>query len=179
MGKMTITEALSELNLISKKLDKQRHALKGACLKYSEHTDPYASDGGAKAFYNKTKQSIVDLEDNLVKIRKAIHAKNIETEITIKGLTKTIDEWLSWKKDIYEGSKNSLNDIENIINREVEEIKKNPKVKKDEADNVVLLTLEPSEDLAEIEKSKERLLTIYENLDGQLSLKNATTIIEY
>lgn len=179
---MTITEALSEINLITKKIEKKKPEVIGSLVFFEGQTDPYMSEGGTKAFYHKTMRSIKDLQDRLMKIRKAIHQKNIETTLSVDGVTKTMDEWLTWKKDIYPVYSSLLQIMETGLSTEVEKNKKSPRVFKTNPQDVneefKLTKLIPSVDLGELQKEREQIISIYEKLDGQLSLKNATTTID-
>lgn len=178
--KTTITEALSEINLIDKKLKKKRAEARNALFRYEELPDPYESEGGMKAYFNRVNQSIEDLEMNLQKIRSAIHKKNLDTKVKILHLEKSIDEWLTWKRDVYSSKAKFLQELEGCLKAEYDEVKANPKIfKKKEGEEFKIANLVSSKDLAEIERELAELIEINEKLDGQLSLKNATVVIDY
>ena len=49
-SRITITEALSEINLIKKKIEHKKKTAMGLLVKAEHAKDPYESEGGTKSF---------------------------------------------------------------------------------------------------------------------------------
>ena len=104
-NKMTITEALSEVQLIKKKLDASRAEIKQQLLKPDHVPDPYANNGGLASRNVSLAQGIVDLEKRLVTIRSRIAESNIKNTLTVSDRTQSIHDWLTWKREVLPGEK--------------------------------------------------------------------------
>jgi hypothetical protein len=179
MAKFTITEALAELKTIGKRLPaKQMHIL--ANLARQEGLkDPLATEGGSAVVIVQTRQSIADLQQRHVNLRLAIQEINRSTEITIDGETHSIAWWLTWRKEILPGRKQFLNQLRQQLSAmrqqaqqkgmQVVTVNQTPQALTDIVVNI---------DEALLAKEIEHLEAIEGELDGQLSLKNATTMIE-
>jgi hypothetical protein len=132
--------------------------------------DPLAKDGGAAEVVRRELQAVGDLEARIVSIRTAIQRANLETPISVEGQTRSIAEWLAWRKDVLPALKGFLGNTQNgIVSQRREFQKKNPGAP---AEDVIVNIDEKA--LAE---QIEKLNTIELTLDGQLSLKNATVLI--
>lgn len=180
MEKLTITEALAETKLIQRKLNKSRESVAGS-LCYYEHTkDPREASGGSKSFIKNELQSIYDNELRLERIRRAISDANNKTTINIAGKEKTISEWLTWKKEIAHDRKQFFQGLAQNIKNTVNESVRSPKVFKENPDSEpTIARIVVCAEVAEIEAEQMKQIEIEEKLDGQLSLKNATTTVEF
>jgi hypothetical protein len=176
--KITITEALAELNLIDKKITKKNQFITDNLYRYSHQTDIYKNDGGAKKLIEQEKQSIKDLENRKEKIRAGILKANMDNTIKIDKEKKTIYEWLVWKREIAANQINRLKDFYNSLNKANNDFKTSPKFYKNEEGENIISELIPHMDLNELQKEFEEKQEIYDKLDGLLSLKNATIVIE-
>lgn len=177
MEKITITEALSEINLIKKKIESKRKIVLGLLVSPEHMKDPYESVGGSEVFIKCEVQSIADLERRQINIRSAIAKANLDHEITVGEQTKSIHDWLTWKREIAQQAISFLNSIATSVKNELDQLTKLPKVYKNDKDETHLLRLKSNIDLPEINKSQERLNEMFETLDGKLSLRNATIIV--
>lgn len=93
MEKITITEALSEVNLIKKKIASKQNRITTALVRATHVADPFESEGGSKAMIKSELQGIHDLNRRLARIRAGISQANLETEITIGEDNRTIHDW--------------------------------------------------------------------------------------
>lgn len=178
MTETTITEALAALKVLDKRILKKREFIVANTLRQEMVKDPHAKDGGSVQVIARELQAIRDLEEQKVAIRRAIHKANSETEITIGKQTRSIADWLVWRRDVAPGDQNFLRQVSDGINRQRQDmLKKGAQVTTPEqakpTDIVVNLNEKQlSDDIEELEASLG-------TLDGQLSLKNATIIVSY
>ena len=177
MTKMTITEALSEINLIKKKLEHKKTAMQTLLIKADHVKDIYESEGGVTKHLQKEFQALSDLRRRFVSLRAAISEANLNHEITVGEKTLSIHDWLTWKREIAKEEQNHANYIVTTVNNYMTQSSKNPQCYDDAEGKKHLVTFTPTVDLAEWVKKQERLNDLLENLDGQLSLKNATILV--
>lgn len=178
MTTLTITEALAELKTLQKRIEKKRQAVAPYLLRQTIVVDPHVSiEGGSREYVRRERQAIADLARRVVSIRVAIQRKNHETPVTVGGETRTLAEWLAWRRETAEGELKFLQAIYGAIVKTRDDIvKKGGAVGEDvkiDQRNVVV-NLDEAELLTEIEHGE----TVRGTLDGQLSLKNATITIE-
>lgn len=173
---LTITEALAEIKTIEKRIQKKHEALVPFIGRQDGVRDPLDKQGGSVAYLKAELQSINDLGTRIVNLRIGIAKANTTNTISTNGQTKSISDWIVWRREvapqiqkIYGGIRSSVNNIRNQAQRtgaSVNAIDAKP------TDYVINL------DEAELNKKIEEMEEILGNLDGQLSLKNATVIVE-
>lgn len=179
MATYTITEALADLKTIGKRLEKKRAAVTPYLWRQDGLKDPLAKEeGGSAGFVARERQAIEDLEERVVHIRTAIQQVNLITPLTVQGEGHTIMEWLNWRKEI------SASQVAFIktLRTEVLTIRKTAQSK-----GVAVVgpgvTPEKSQDIlvnvdeAALVREAERLELVLGELDGKLSLLNATTMV--
>lgn len=178
---MTITEGLSEINLIKKKLESKRNAVHGALVRALHVPDVYEKEGGSRAFIVKETQAIHDLNTRLIKIRSEISRANLSTMITLNedgvSATQSIHNWLIWKREIAKDVISFTQKVNHAVKMHVDSTSKQPQVYKDEKDQVALVKYEVNVDYPAWMRTQAQNSAFLEKLDGQLSLKNATTMI--
>lgn len=181
MEKMTITEALAEIKLIEKKIDKKKDMVYGNLCRFSPQPDPFEKTGGAITTLNGEVQSCGDLWQRWIKIRSAIATVNLVHEITIEGHTKSIYEWLIWKREIAEKQIQFYKKIYMDTKMHIDANAKNPKLLQDPSikdSKPQLVDLITYFNYPEYIKKEEHFSMVLDKLDGQLSLKNALITIE-
>jgi len=178
MAKMTITEALSEVNLIKKKIEKKAEFLKGNTARPEHLKDMFEADGGSLVKNGAEIQAVDDLYARLVKIRSAIAQANLANEITLNEKTMPIQDWLTWKREVATNVIGLTQAIHKSVKRTLDDAMTQPKVYKDEQGNTHLLKVVPCFDYAGLIKKEENLTALLEQLDGKLSLKNATILVD-
>lgn len=179
MEKLTITEALSEINLLKKKIEKKKETVLTNLIKAKHIKDQLESQGGAKAFVKAEIQSTQDLNSRLLRLKGAIAKANIETLITVNSRTDSIHNWLNWKRDIAQGDIKFNGQVYQSVKSHFDHLQKSPQVFKDEEGKTQLVEYESNVDYGDFLKTQEGLQDTFDKLDGQLSLKNATIVVEF
>lgn len=178
---MTITEGLAELKTLQKRIEKKREYVGGYIARQDGMKDPLEKDGGSAAMITRERQAIADLEGRRVAIRTAIQKVNQTTPITIAALTKTIAEWLTWRKEVAPGEQAFVTGLrQRVMQARTQAQQKGWGVV---SATVTTADTKPTDvvinvDEAALAAEAEQLETILGTLDGQLSLKNATVMIE-
>ena len=173
---ITITEALADLKTTNKRIAKQREVVMRLLYRQQVYKDPYEKEGGSAKAVAEARQSISDLEARILKIRRAITEANLANTITILGVTRTIQDWLVWRRDVAPLQSNMLNEMVARLSsaRDAAKRERVSVVDKDTDDpKDVIVNINE----AKLDKEREEFETILGTLDGQLSLKNATIVI--
>lgn len=176
---LTITEALAEVKTIEKRLTKKRESVMGFLWRQERIKDPLEKEGGSRSFIERERQAIADLENRVIAIRRAIQKANDQTSVTILDKTRTISEWLTFRREVAQGQQQFLAQIRNGVNqvrKEAQQKGLNIASSKEAvtSDNDIVVNINEQQLAKEIEQLEETLGT----LDGQLSLKNATVVVE-
>jgi hypothetical protein len=176
---LTITEALAELKTLGKRIEKKREYVASYLARQDGLKDPLEKDGGSAEVIRRERQAIADLETRHVLIRTAIQRVNHATPITVLDTTKTIAEWLTWRKEVASGAQTFVNKLRQMVIQARTQAQQKgwgvvtaTESAKQPTDVVVNV------DEAALAKEAETLETILGTLDGQLSLKNATVTID-
>ncbi len=175
---LTITEALAEIKTIGKRLEKKRDGIMPYIARQDGVRDPFEKDGGSTSFIAAERQGIRDLGSRIVALRTGIQKANDATSITLGGQTRTISEWLTWRREIAPNEQNVLAAIRGQVNNVRETAKRQgvalaaPGSATQPQDFII--NVNEQELAAQIESLEETLGA----LDGQLSLKNATVIVK-
>jgi hypothetical protein len=174
---VTITEALAETKTVTKRMEKKREAIAPYLLRQAIVLDPLLEGGGSKEFIRRERQALADMAIRLVAIRTAVQRVNHQTPITIEGETRTIAEWLTWRKEVAPGMQAFLAKMRQTIERVRNDYTKKGGVVSEEvkaADQNVVVNVDEMALLREI----EHVENVLGQLDGQLSLKNATVLVD-
>lgn len=176
---ISITEALAEIKTIGKRIEKKREftLTAGYLWRQEKLKDPLERDSGSRSVIARERQAIADLEIRIIVIRQAIAKANAETSVTIMGLTNTVAEWLTWKREVAPKRQAYLSQLRTQIQALRQQANRQ---------GVAVTTGEPQTpddiivnvDEREVAKDIEALEQLLGTLDGQLSLKNATTLID-
>lgn len=171
---ITITEALAEINLIKKKIEDGETGIKVMLVRASHVPDFYQDHGGAAVMIQRTQQALKDMRTRLLSLRSGISRANIENQITINGESKSIFDWLTWKRELYQPLERALKDHIQTLKASADKEASRPEVWKDQEGRTQLVSYIRNADLKTIEDEYNRIVDVYGKLDGQLSLKNAT-----
>lgn len=174
----TITEALAEIKTIGKRLEKKRQSVMQYMARMDQARDPLEKEGGSQEFVRRERQAMRDLEERVVMLRRAIQRANDEEQISVEGKTRSIADWLVWRRDVAPGTKQTLERMRSAL----DQIRKNTVQKGarmlaeggEGKPNDVVVNINEKELAAELEEMEQILGT----LDGQLSLKNATVLVQ-
>ena len=177
MAKLTITEALAEIKTITKRIEKKHQFVLTYLYRQEKLKDPLDSTGGSKESLKRERQSIADLAARCLALRRGIQKVNSVTGLAVLGVERTIGEWLIWRRDIAPGEQARLQELsQRIAGLRRDAMGRGLTVTKGEpvTPDDVIVNLDEGTLAKEIEDMAETLGV----LDGQLSLKNATTFIE-
>lgn len=176
----TITEALQEIKTINKRIEVKRQSVTQYAVRNAMIKDPLEKDGGSTQYIARERQAISDLENRIVQIRTAIQRSNLSTIAAIQGRTRSVAEWLTWRREVSQGEKNFLNQIAAGIKQVRDKLQR-------EGGRLIPAANEPQAatgeavihlDEQELNKQREDMEIILGELDGKLSLLNATTVID-
>lgn len=177
MSRLTITEALAEIKTIGKRVQKKRAFVRDYIYRQEALKDPFQKEGGSVLMIQRGVQSIRDLEERLISLRRAIAKANEETVVSIKGQERTIADWLVWAREVAPQQTAFLNEVSALISGVRQEaMRRGASVSLAEGQR-------PQDFVVNIDEQKlaesiEELEEIKGTLDGQLSLKNATVFVE-
>lgn len=176
---MTITEALAELKTIQKRIDKKREHIGGYLMRQDAFKDPLEKDGGSPTVIKRERQAIDDLDRRRVAIRLAIQAVNQRTAVTVEGETRMLADWLTWRKEVAPGAQQFLKSLRaGIDSMRKQAMAKGASVVSTATDAAKPADVIVNVDEGELARDAERIEMVLGGLDGQLSLKNATVLIE-
>lgn len=185
MAKITITEALQEVKTINARIVKKQESVANYLARDSRILDPLAKSGGAEKFIREERQSIGDLRSRLISIRSSIQQTNLNSPLTVAGYNRSVSDWLTWRREVSSGEQSFINTMLNGIRRMRDEAQKKGGKVSGSAVAVVdsFAASDPPNiiinvDEMELMKEQERIETCLGELDGKLSLFNATTFIE-
>ena len=176
---LTITEALAEIKTIQARLTKKREFITRYIARQDGQKDPLANEGGSREAIKRERQAMTDLEARIVAIRAAIQRANASTSITVGATTRPIADWLVWRREVAPNTKAYVAGIiGGLASMRADAQRKGLAVRGDEKEvtspNDIVVNVEEKALADEVEAMESTLGT----LDGQLSLKNATTVIE-
>ena len=177
---MKITEAMSEIKLFVKKISSQRDFILRNLTREEWRKDPFEKDHTTQEAQVKAAiQSISDLEKNIVSYRYAITIANMKERISLEGMDMTVAEWLIWRREVLPLRKQLLENLANQMantGREQQGSKRSYSGKDAEI-------LQPTNYIVNVSdkwlrEETEKLETIEQRLDGQLSMINANVEVE-
>lgn len=175
---LTITEALAEIKTLGKRIEKKREGIVPFLARQDGIRDPLEKDGGSLAYVAQERQGVGDLTQRVIVLRRGIQKANDTTTIILGGTSRTISEWLTWRREVAPGEqaflaklRSTLNGVRNEAKRQGSSVVGAAGVAQQPQDFIVNISEQALS--AEIEMLEETLGA----LDGQLSLKNATVPI--
>jgi hypothetical protein len=177
MSKMTITEGLAEIKTINARIAKKRESVMRYFARDGRLRDPLEADGGSIEFVKKERQAIRDLEERIVDIRCAIQAVNLKTKVAVGEQSRTVASWLNWRREVSEHAKQFLATMTATVSKVRQECLKQGWTVTDKE------TSTPGEVIVavnekQLAKETEAMEQTLGELDGKLSLLNATTTID-
>jgi hypothetical protein len=177
--RLTITEALADIKTSLARIDKKQKSILGYLGRDSRLRDPLEKEGGSAEFIKRERQSILDLQDKIVRVRSAIQKINLETTLTIEGETRTLAAWLNWRREIAGLQQTFLSQMSSNIHTLRQQATRQGATVRESGET----SAAPQDFIINMSESalateNERMTTILGQLDGKLSLLNATTLIE-
>jgi hypothetical protein len=181
MAQVTITEALAETKTISARINSAQTAIQRHLVRDARMVDPLANVGGSEKFVAEQRQSIRDLQNRLVDIRTKIQDANRATSLTIADRTMSVAEWLNWRREVASNEGNFLTALSGIISNSRGGAGSftgfRARLTSEAVDSKpidIVSSIDERSLAVEIDKHAQ----IVGELDGRLSLINATTYIE-
>jgi hypothetical protein len=176
---MTITEALAEIKTIEKRVAKMREFVLTYLLRQEQFKDPLEREGGSVSAVRRELQAVQDLEERKVELRRAIQLVNSRSPLTVGGRTRSVADWLAWRREVAPQWQSFLVQVRQRIELARQEAARrganlSPGHDAPGRPGDVVVNVSEQELAREIENLEETL----GQLDGQLSLKNATLLIE-
>jgi hypothetical protein len=176
---MTITEALAEIKTISKRIQSKREFIGQYEFRVDSLKDPLEKDGGSASSIASAFQAVDDLEIRLVSLRQSIAKANDETTISIEGVEKSISEWLIWRREIAPNKALFLHRLAMALTSARDQVRRQPvSWNKPNLEQEKTVDIVVSIDEKKLASDRELLQNILGQLDGQLSLKNATVLLD-
>lgn len=180
---ITITEALAEIKTIIKRIAKRRDGIYAYLTRAENLKDPLEKDGGSAEFIKRERQAIADLEARIVALREGIAAANDATKVTINGVTRTISQWLTWRRDVAPNQQSHLALMRARIQQARDQAKRSGATVIAAAAAVSGSESKPGDWVVNVDETAlaaeiDAMEDTLGQLDGQLSLKNATTQIK-
>jgi len=175
---ITITEALAEVKTIEKRVTKKQNFVGEHVLRQEMIKDPLAGQGGSATVLAQERQAIEDLLDRIVAIRIRVGSANAYHSVTVQGVERTVAEWLVWRREVAPKVRQFLSSLQGGI-ADV----RDQAFKKGHAVVRVGDTGKPEDVIVHLDEKAladeiEMLETILGELDGRLSLHNATAMVE-
>lgn len=179
MARYTITEGLAETKLIKTKIQTKKNFISSNAGRLEVIPDPFEKDGGSLKRNSEEFQALKDLRERLVRIRTAIQVANSSTELTIGERKMCITDWLNWKREVADEELAFINQAISSLNQIKTQNERAPQCQKDPTTGE-MRAIKPvfHLDQAWLQRQLETVQNIVGELDGKLSMLNATTFIE-
>lgn len=176
---LTITEALAEIKTIAKRISKKQEFVSGYLYRQDNMRDPLDNQGGAKTAIAAERQGIADLGARVVRIRAEIQKANANTVVTIGGITRSIADWLVWRREVAPGVRTFNGQLRNALAQiRAQAAQKGVPVRGADQPAASPADIVVNIDEQALAKEAETVEEVLGTLDGILSLKNATTVID-
>lgn len=173
---ITITEALAEVKLIDHKMEKKHRFVLNHLVRSVQRIDPLEDKGGSVKVIKQEMQAIGDLSERLVSIRRAISQANQENTIEVNGRSRTIADWLTWRRDVYPREAAHFNNLaKKIVNerQSLGSMHQRLQAAQEITGEDMIVHLDEKDLIDQIEALEET----NDRLDGLLSLKNAQILV--
>lgn len=176
MTEKTITEALAELKTIQRRLAKKRQFIRDYLVRQERIRDPLEKEGGSFKALESEMQAIRDLDAYAVSLRNAINRNNLDTTVTIDGETRTVADWIVWRRDVAPHTQTFLGQLRaDIQGVRKDAAQKGLQVVNGQAQSDTDVHINVNE--RKLAEQMEHIETVLGELDGKLSLHNATTTV--
>jgi hypothetical protein len=169
-AKITMTEALAGHKLTLKKIEDKIASISHYVIRPEEIVDPMLkSDTTSEAFIAKEMQAMDDLSRYAVALRSAIADKNGYAEVEVMGIKMTVEQALVWRREIAP----LLKKLYDMLLQSA----RNARTARDRTSNQPVKCV-VNFDEQDIMKRSEALTDALGKLDTQLSIINATQVVE-
>jgi hypothetical protein len=178
MPTITLSEALAEVETIGRRLDKKQQLVFAYLLREQQYRDPLRPEGGSPAALAGEWEGIRALHERKVLLRRLIQQAYERTPVTFRDQTRSLADWLAWRRDVAARQAGFLKALGTHITRarrraaRLHQARATGSAADRPADVIVHLN---EQELAQQAETLEELLGY---LVGQLALKNATVTID-
>lgn len=181
MLNITITEALAEVKTIGKRIETKQSQLRSFLFRDSRMKDPMEKDGGSEEFIKRERQAIADLQKRIIELRLAVQRANMTTVLALNGTAMTVYEWLIWRREVAPHLQVQLasmwNDLQGARTSAqragINVVAASAAVQGNSEAREVIVNVNEQE----LARQREEVEKALGELDGRLSLLNATTMI--
>lgn len=175
MATLTITEALQQIKTSLARIASKRGEVTSRVAQDSRMVDPLQNQGGTREFIKAALQSVQDLEKRIVALRVGINQANLNSSVEINGDSRTVAEWLVWKRELVSNQQTFFVQV----SRNIQTGRNNAGT----ANRTLQAGAAPVDVTVFIDERKfaadtEHLNEVLSVLDGRLSAFNATHTIE-
>jgi hypothetical protein len=175
---MTLTEAFAEIEAINRHLTLQHAFLLALAVRPANLRDSLASTGGSAAMVAQEMQSLKALEDHRLAVRRAVRAVAQSATITIGEQTRTIADWLEWRRKVAPGRRSLLRSMRESIQSARKQAQDWNYAQPEGNVSVRPIDIVVNVHEPDWARQSEFLEEALGSLDGQLSLKSATLTID-
>jgi hypothetical protein len=169
---MQLAEALTSIKTDKKKWETDKNFVMANVVRDDRLKDSLEAQGGTKTVLQRTLQSMEDHETQIVAKLYAIQGANREVKLTIGSKTKSVGEWIIWRREVAPMREKRFNELLSRIEQS-----------KQMVNNPRYVAAAPGQDLKVLVEIDEKKLldTMKEHqdimgaIDSKLSVLNATT----
>lgn len=167
----TITELLAEKKTLKKRIADKRQNLLQYIVRDDRLKDPLEAQGGSKTYITQELQAIDDLEERLVNIMLAIASTNAKIQVSLGKKTRSVAYVLIDRRENWGDRTKFLSAIQSQLNR-AKQLIESPRYQQQAGETIKLVV---SIDEKAFNEMTEQFTTMQGEVDGKLSLLNATT----
>jgi hypothetical protein len=171
MPRLNISEAINQIEVIDRLVARKQQLIDAYLLREAAVRDPLERDGGTAGVLAREYRSIQALLGRKVRIRRAVQAANEQATITHGDTTRSVADWLVWKREVVARRSRFLGQMRHRIEQGRRSVSRKGAAP-GRADLIVHVN---EKDLSGEVESLEELRGY---LAGQLALKNATVLVE-
>jgi hypothetical protein len=169
---------MAELKTIEKRIPKKQEFCLSYLWRQEAMRDPHEKDGGSAVLIDRERQAMGDLLERRIAIRRVVAAANADTELTVGGKTRTIADWLVWRREVAPVRQKLLNEMRGRLQGMRDDARrKGLGVIEQGQQSASLQDVVVNVNEAALAREIEEMEEILGTLDGALSLKNATTFV--
>jgi len=169
MAKITLTEALAQHKLTLKKIEDKTRELSHYTVRDERVVDPLLKSGGtSEAFVREQMQAIGDLGTFAIRLHSSITGKNREVKVKFGNMEMTVEDALTWRREVAPLRKNLLNGILSQARTARQKMGTGADAPK------VVVSFDEAQAMSELEALSDAL----GKLDTELSIVNATQTVE-
>jgi hypothetical protein len=179
MSNLTITQGLREIKTLHDRISKKRQFVNEHLVRQADRRDPLENDGGQAAVIAREIQAVGDMELRVLTLRRAIAVANLQTPVTVGDRTMAISDWIIWKREIAPREREHQQAMAQQFNAAMLNARRAgvPVVQRGEppATNLDVIF---NFSVAALQEASDKLTRDLGELDGLLSMANATTLID-